>query len=265
MSACVVFACYMPDESKAYVLEEIVEAVRRHLGDDVAVYCGVQHGSDPTTEERLAKLAPQADWHFERVRPEVAIDSDAGAFVAGLKLLHEANTTHSLCYFIHTKAITSGADDLRRELLGELLTSDRVLRRGVGSYGPRATITRSEDERAGMRSWLDRFAPGRALPVMPYFYTHTMWVARGRAVKDFLDHVDSAWFTTPVADYSDRYFAERDLPHFVDGFAGLRPSFGRLVGSHTTGWARPRQREWYRELLRWQARVVPARGRRLLR
>lgn len=265
--SCVVFACYLPSPEKRYVVQEIAEIVLDRLGAGATVYCGIQHGSVPETDQWLVEAAPDLDWRFARVMPELHIDSDAAAFVAALGLLRDAGTVHDRCYFIHTKGVTSEADEFRRELLDELFDApvvSRALGRGVGSYGPRLTISRSEEDRRLMVSWLDRFAPGRRLPAMPYFYAFTMWVARGRSVAEFLRAVDDSWFTTPISEYSDRWFAERDLPHLVDAIAGQRPSFGRLVGSHSTGFVRPRQREFYRELLRWQLRVVPARARRAL-
>lgn len=262
-----VFACFLPDESRQYIGDEIAQTILGALGDGTPVYCGVQHGSDPATEEWLREAAPGLQWRFARVTAELHIDSDASAFVAALGLLRDSGTTPDRCYFVHTKGATSGEDDLRRELLADLFGADaaRCLSRpGVGSYGPRLTISRSEEDRRLMVSWLDRFAPGH-LPAMPYFYAYTMWVARGRPVMRFLKSVDESWFTTPVLHYSDRWFAERDLPHLVDAVTLRRPSFGRLVGSHSTGWARPRQREFYRELARWVARAAAARVPRPIR
>ena len=250
---CVVFACFLPDESKMYVLEEIVDTIQRHLGEDVTVYCGVQHGSDSMTEERLETMAPRADWHFSRVRPDLAINSDAAAYVAALELMHQVGQSHSLCYFLHTKAVTSGNDVFRRELLAELFAPAAIkalARRGVGSFGPRLTIVRTAEDRYAMGAWLDRFIDRRRA-VLPYFYAHTIWVARGSAVNRFLHAVDSAWFTTPIESYSDRYFAERELPHLVDGVSGLRPSFSRLVGNVTTDYHRTRRRDYYLELAKW--------------
>lgn len=250
---CVVLACFLPDESKVYVLKEIVNTIQQHLGNGVTVYCGVQHGSAPMTEETLKRLAPGAVWHFSRVHPELAINSDAAAYVAALGLMRQARQHHPCCYFIHTKAITSGNDDFRRELLAELFmpAATKALGRwGVGSFGPRLTIVRTEEDRYAMGAWLDRFV-GRRRAVLPYFYAHTMWVARGSAVTRFLESVDPAWFTTPISTYSDRYFAERELPHLVDGVSGLRPSFGRLVGNVTTDYHRTRRREYYAELAKW--------------
>lgn len=250
---CVVFACFLPHESKLNVLEEIVGTVQQYLGDSFTVYCGVQHGSVPMTEEMLEEMAPYADWRFARVRPELAINSDAAAYVAALGLMRESGQSHSHCYFVHTKAITSGNDEFRRELMGELFSpsaAESLKRTGVGSFGPRLSIVRTEEDHYAMGAWLDQFV-GRRRTVLPYFYAHTLWVARGSAVKQFLEAVDPAWFTTPISAYSDRYFAERELPHLVDGISGLRPSFGRLVGNVTTGYHRTRRREYYAELAKW--------------
>lgn len=263
----VVFACFLPDASKRYVTDEIVQTVLDALGVGTAVYCGVQHGSDPATEEWLREAGPDLRWHFARVTSEMYIDSDAAAFIAGLALLRSASRTHSLCYFVHTKAITSGDDAFRRELLTELFAPEAaqaLTRPGVGSFGPRLSIVRTEEDRYAMGTWLDRFV-SRRRAVLPYFYAHTLWVARGSAVNRFLEEIDPAWFTTPIASYSDRYFAERDLPHLVDGISGLRPSFNRLTGNVTTAYHRTRRREYYAALAKWWPASRMARPARRLR
>lgn len=260
-------ACYLPSLEKAYVVEEIFSTLEAAIGPATA-YVGIQHGSHEAAEQVVRTAAAAWMLHVSRVPERLHIDSDAAAYVESLRLLRKSGHNHTLCYFVHTKGITSGDDDLRRTLLADL-TGPRagaaLHGRGVGSYGPHLTISRSTEDAALMRRWLDRFVPGRAFPTFPYFYAHTIWVARGHCVIELLDHVDRDFFTTPVSEYSDRYFAERDLPHLVDMLTGLRPSYGRLVGNHSTEYHRTRRREYVRALGRWYLRSLPHRSTRRLR
>lgn len=266
MNPCVVLACFLPSPDKAYVVAEIFDAVASSL-DSPTVYVGIQHGSHADAEQIIRSAASGCVTHMERVSEGMHVDSDAAAFVEGLRLLRDSGEEHSSCYFIHTKGITSHNDDLRRQLLGDLLNVERTTQalspRGVGSYGPHLTITRSKEDRSLMEHWIDRFGPASWTPCLPYFYAHTIWVSKGHCVQHFLDVVDPTFFTTPVPEFSDRYFAERDLPHLVDMLSGLRPSFGRLVGNHSTQYQRTRKREFLRELFVWRARKVARRARRL--
>ena len=265
---CVLLACFLPSREKAYVIEEIFNDLTRALGR-VTVFVGIQYGSHPDAEDIIASAASGWTVQMARVGETSHIDSDAAAYVEALRLLRASRTTHSLCYFIHSKGITSDNDEHRHLLLADLLDHGRTTHalspRGVGSYGPHLTITRSRQDVELMEAWIHRFVPSAPLPALPYFYAHTIWVAKGECVRQFLDVVDPTFFTTPVPEFSDRYFAERDLPHIVDMLAGKRPSYGRLVGNHSTSYQRTRKREFAAKLVWWQVRATPARVRRLAR
>ncbi|GAA5108160.1 hypothetical protein GCM10023339_06870 [Alloalcanivorax gelatiniphagus] len=263
---CVLLACYLPSPDKSYVVEEIFNDLAAAIGSAVA-YVGIQHGSDASAEEVLRRAAAGWTLHMSRIPERLHVDSDAAAYVESLRLLRESGRRHTLCYFVHTKGVTSGDDDLRRSLLADLTgaaATSALARKGVGSYGPHLTVSRSRDDVALMRRWLELFVDGPLLPALPYFYAHTIWVADGACVAGLLRTVGDAFFITPIQEYSDRYFAERDLPHLVDALAGKRPSYGRLVGNHSTDYHRTRTREYLAALASWYARSAPRRVTRRL-
>lgn len=262
----IVLACFLPSLEKTYVIEEMFAAMRSSLVS-ATVYVGIQHGSHPDTEHILARLA--GDWPLRRSRVTEAmhVDSDAAAYVEGLRLLRDSGNRHPTCYFLHTKAITSDNDALRRLLLESLLdteaSSEALARRGVGSFGPHLTISKDRSDVEAMSRWLRMFVRGPVFPVLPYFYVHTVWVAKGECLDTFFARVHESFFSTPISTFSDRYFAESDLPHLVDAVAGLRPSFARLVGNHSTGYRRTRLREFVAHLALWHLLSLPVRAMRL--
>src|SRR5271157_4478812 len=104
--SCILFALYLPDIKKQYVIEEIFAHIRE-FQKDAKLFIGIQHNSIPETETIISDIADDLDIEMERVPAHLLMDSDASAFVVALKLYSQSPMDFEKCYFIHTKGITS--------------------------------------------------------------------------------------------------------------------------------------------------------------
>jgi hypothetical protein len=241
MRSAVFYALYLPSRSKIYTLEQVLRRMRKyHL--DADIYIGIQANSIPQTESIINNDKRRLRIWAQRVPQTMLIDSDASSFVAALELYYRHNPgyTYDLCYFAHSKGVTSGDDDTRRDLFKWIFEED--LRRyfmdpGTGSYGPFLTVTdvtADIEKMSCMRLFCDRLI----YEPMHYYYIHTFFVIRGHIVKTFLENVSPRLFKTPISEYSDRWMMERDFFHIAD-MLGYLPSYKYLHGNYSTDFVSP--------------------------
>lgn len=237
----VFFAVYLPNTGKAYVIEECFSYIS--MLRDADVYIGVQYNSCPETESILHKYAPT---HLNiltgRVSEEMMIDSDASSFIAALELYRDMSRVYDKCYFLHTKSITSGVDQLRTSLLKQLFCTDLheiIPSARFGGWAPYMTITDMPRD-INLMSCMKQFAPGvlKYEPMESYFI-HTFFVLSGEIVHKFIANCDPEFFCTQITKYSDRYLFERDFPHIAD-MMGFVPAYGAPHGNYSTQFVIPK-------------------------
>lgn len=251
----VLFACYLPEQQLAWIVEELMADIVAWLTEGSSVLVGIQHDSVADTESIVkAHSLPGIDIRTVRVPERLVLDSDASSFLAAMSLLPGLSRVPAICWFVHTKGVTSGAHQERRDLAKGLFTPRARRLLGlpfVRSFGPQLTISYDPDL-SSLTSWR-RFMPGQdLLRPMPYFYTGTFFALRGRDVLRFVNRgAGNGLFETPISDYSDRYFAERDLVHITDALRITIPAYGQLEGNVTTGYRRVRRREYATSLIRY--------------
>ena len=253
---CILFAVYLPSIKKKYVLEEIFSQIRLRE-KNAKVFIGVQYNSIPETEEILRKMKRNLNIEIRRVPENMNIDSDASAFIAALQMYSESSMEFNRCYFIHTKGITTGNDQLRNNLLTLLFNDDVIKEKFTGdglngSYGPFITFTDVEEDINKMRC-MNRFTEyGFAYPYpFEFYYVHTFYVFKNHVLKEFMNKVSPEFFTTPISEYSDRYFMERDFPQIVNMHKGYRPSFSYFHGNYSTNFVVPTMDKYKEKYYKW--------------
>lgn len=250
---CVLFACYLPSLEKVDVVQEILGTIKYKEGEGTTVFIGIQNNSIPETEAIIKRIAWPLKIEITRVRDDLAIDSDASAFMAALDLYRKSSAPFNLCYFVHTKSITTGADHLRTHLLALLFNTktitEKLSNENVGSYGPFITLIQESKQ----LSCLKRFTKKNTftVPPMGYFYPHTFFVIKNKILKRYVLGIDSRIFNTPIGLYSDRYLFERDFPHIVD-MMGYEPSYSMTHGNHETKYQAPTDEEVAIKLKEWK-------------
>lgn len=243
MNNAIFFACYLPSRDKIYVLEEIFEYFYKDQNADV--YIGIQYGSISETESIIKKLFKNKNkLYIGTVTKKMMIDSDASSFLKTLELYKKQSNkkAYKYCYFLHSKSITSGNDELRTALLKELFLynfSEIIDQDFIGSYGPILTVTDVEKDIELMKCMKKFISDDNAsYDVMEYYYLNTFYVVKGHIIKTFIDTVKNNFFDTHIKFYSDRYFFERDFYHICDMY-GYLPSYKYLGGNYSTNYKTP--------------------------
>jgi hypothetical protein len=252
---CILFAVYLPNLNKRYVLEEILSLIKIKE-KNAKIFIGIQHSSIPETEEILRKIKGNLKIETQRVTADMSINSDASAFMSALELYSKSDKNFEKCFFIHTKSITTSNDALRHALFETIFDEkwiDKVLENpNVGSFAPCITFTDVQKDIDLMSSCVKfhKFDLKFSAP-MEYYYPHTFYIIKSDILNSFLSLMSKNIFTTPIQTYSDRYFFERDFPHIVD-MLGFEPSYQFLHGNYSTNYVAPTVDKYNEKLEKWK-------------
>lgn len=246
MSNAIFYALYLPEYKDKYILDEFFDTILKYnIDKNTHIYVGIQNNSDFETENLLKLYKEYSGYQYifyKRVSEFMKIDSDASSFLAALELYKEMNTPfHEFCYFVHSKGVTSGAHEIRKECMCLLFSKNLDyfnVHVNIGSYGPFFTVMRSKEVIAKTKV-LKPFCPNifKHEP-MNYFFVYTFFVLKGILLKNFIDEVDSSFFKTRIEKYADRWLFERGFSNIAD-MQGFEPSFDYIIGNHDTGYNRP--------------------------
>ena len=248
MNDCILLALYLPDLKKKYVIQEIFDYIKTK-NKYAHVFIGIQSYSHEDTEEIIRKIKGKLTIKTKRVKDNMAINSDASSFLAALELYKSSSMDYDKVFFVHSKGITSNNDQLRKVLYDEIFDMDTIDKHFsndilVGSYGPIISITDVQEDIDKMSSFR-HFAPNVLThKVMEYYYLNTFYIIKNHIVKSFIENCSEDFFTTPIEEYSDRYFIERDFEHIVD-MQGYLPSYKILNGNYSTNYQIPTQEKLF--------------------
>ena len=249
MNNIVIFALYLPSLDKKFVLDEIADYFCKYC-PNAKIYVGIQGNSIPEAEDLLDGMKDRLSIKYKRVIPSMVINSDASAFLAGLEAYkNDGCPENDLCYFVHSKGITSNNDPLRKEMY-DLLFSDLGVKAfddpQVGSYGPYITFTDVLIDIKKLQC-MGIFNANLKYKPMHYYYINTFFIVRGSIVKSFMETVSEKLFTTPIHLYSDRWLFERDFSHIAD-MMGYLPSYQMYHGNYSTNYKTPTRDDFDKKL-----------------
>ncbi len=251
---CLIYAVFLPNLNKKYVLEEIFSYIRAKK-KDAKIFIGVQYNSIPETEAVLAEIKGDLSIEMERVPAHLVIDSDASSFIAALKAYSRSDMNFDKCYFIHSKGITSNNDGLRKMMYDEIFDDDTIDKHfadpEVGSYGPYLTLTDVKVDIGKMSSFAKFNSAVLNKKVMEYYYINTFFVIKNHILKRFIETVSSEFFNTNLNTISDRWFFERDFSHVAD-MQGYKPSFKHFHGNYSTHYKMPTMPQYEAKLNKWR-------------
>ena len=259
MRDAVVFAWFVPKampELGGYYLG----LLKTHLAD-AKLFVGMNHGSDPTWEERVRDSG--FDVEVRWARPEIGDYWDATGFIAALETLHESPERFGLVWFGHTKGGSLKRFDSyayirgfleerfwhRREWIGRLF-DDPLIGVFAPHFCPLPPAFYARELYALKRVYRDRCAP------LGLHARDTFFIMRGQVVRNFCDAVDERFFRTPPGAYgAGRYLFEVGFPSiasmqgyvpFIDAdvpgdndpreTSGSPTTSSRIIASPATNW-----------------------------
>ncbi|MGH2615623.1 MAG: hypothetical protein ACRDJC_10320 [Thermomicrobiales bacterium] len=221
----VVFAWWIPDTAVARKVGEYYLGMLRYYHPDSRIFVGVNHGSDPAMVDMLA--ASGLDIEICQVPPRIAVNSDAGGFLAALDAFHQDREPFDLVWFGHTKGASRANNAYYRHIRFFLEHSFWARRAEIecafadprigllaARYNllppfpwPNAWPGWRDDLAALQRIYRDRYPP------LGLSALDTFFILRGDIVRAFCDAVGPWFFRADPAEYgASRWFFEMAFP-----------------------------------------------------
>jgi hypothetical protein len=221
MKGCVVFASYIPTKDKIYIgkefLDKFIESFTKY-----DIYVGINDSCDEwiKTLEDYSKIL---NIKYEITPKELLIDSDVSAFQSALRLLKKTNKKYDVYWFGHTKGVTSGSHNFRKEVFDVFWNQKdkieiKMFKENISIYTPYIGTT--------AKNYLNT-----TLPLIIYGKPnkdnlasyYTFWVHDGEVINYFIDNCNLNFLTEKITSFErlikdeygeklDRYFFERDFP-----------------------------------------------------
>lgn len=221
---CIVFTTYIPTEDKIWIgLEFLDKFVEKFKDYDIYI------GDSNSCEEWLEVLEGyKKDLNINyRVVPN-HLDSGygvVGAFQTALTLLKESGKKYDFCWFGHTKGVSSGSHNFRKQVFEDFwdireTVEYKMTKEDFIMYSPYITLTDS----VWLNGTLPLFLDGPDNDSLSSLYA--FWVHKGEVIEKFLEVVNPLFFNKNILEMDrlnyenchpehpkiDRYFFERDFP-----------------------------------------------------
>ena len=235
MKTAIILASYIPNRSKLWVGQEVLDQIKKCVTDDYTIFAGLNPSRNDTEWLRVLNTYTQ----YVEVTPEhLIINSDASAYQSALRAYEPHAGKFDLVIFLHLKGVTSGCHDVRRGhlhcLLGEYEITKDVLSKDdmAGSYGYTLLPVAKEGYAEGpIWDTLDRYCEWKYRP-FKWFFACTLFAMKAHILDSFLGRANSAFLNerlgTVYKSQGDRYFFERDFGGIVSR-SGYIMRYKRLI------------------------------------
>jgi hypothetical protein len=218
MSSCIIFATAIFSKEREFVLRHFLETFKNKFSDS-DLYIGINPGSLNNIEDIISEY--KLNTQTVRVDASLYNNSDASAYQAALKLLHDSNKQYDNYWFVHTKSgVNSHSDYLREWYINNFLSrrdyiEDFITNEDIGSYGilgleydPNKEYNEKDTQ---IKLWENEISEDLPYTHANFFYIHTIYVLSHGPIKNFFKLITNEWFESKL----DRYYFEGIFPFIV--------------------------------------------------
>jgi len=248
VKGAIIFASYVPSLDKLRIGKEFLDKFVE-LFSDYDIYIGVSDNSCEEWYKMLGFYSKKLNITYKEVPKE--LDSGygvIGTYQTALKLFRDSHKKYDICWFGHTKGVTSNMDDFRAEVFRNFwdmkpTIETKILKEGYSIYSPYITLT--------AHNWLNTTLPTilEGVDNDNLCSLYSFWVHSGEVINYFIENCNQDFFTKNILTFKrlngdgciDRYFFERDFPMIYQkmGFSkkllyvSLDDSHKRMLGGKT--------------------------------
>ena len=226
----VILSSWCPDESTFPVAMRTLAAVKEFYSD-CDIYVGVNPPVYYPWIEALRSLGPNV--HIEVVPDNLAVNSDASAFIHAVNAYRKTGKLYSAVFIGHTKSVDSKLSH-ELDLVINKFWSQRQSHReimniheDIGAVFPYSTLVDIHDHSYRLKDCI-----GAPYTQIPFMATMSFMTMDGDIFHKFAHALPDEFFTKNLVDELkyDRWFVERDVS-FVPSFYGKVP-FPLRIHSH---------------------------------
>jgi len=221
---CVIFTTYIPTEDKIWIGLEFLDKFIEKF-NDYDIYIGDSNSCNSWLKT-LEEYKKDLNIIYKQVPNYLDSEYGAvGAFQTALTLLKESGKRYDFCWFGHTKGVSSGSHNFRKEVYRNFWDINSKVesimdKEGFIMYSPYITLTDS----VWLNGTLPLFLEGPENDSLSSLYA--FWVHKGEVLHKFFEKVDPIFFERNILELDrlnynvcypehpkiDRYFFERDFP-----------------------------------------------------
>lgn len=243
-----VFASYVPDSNKMYIIHEMFDVYRQYF-TDCDIYVGINGNVCPEYIPYLQSQQEFFNLNYTRVQKELEVSTDVSAYQAALKLMKDNGKTYDYVWFGHTKGMINNTSEWRYDFLENFFPRRKEITNLLASSNA-GTYSLYLTKYAGIDKFKDVLSQYYDFD-KPYFYTYfylfTFYVFKGKYLHNFLNNCSSSFFETNlVHNGADIYMFERDFPHIVWRQGGY-PLYKEWKGNMTVGGCHP-ENHYYEDI-----------------